>query len=123
MERLHRMDLALWIGQGLLAVIFLVSGGAKISMSKPRLLATGQTGVAPFPLPAIRLIAAGELIAVVGLVGPGATGILPALTGFAAVGLALVMLGAMASHASLRERRAVVLNFVILLVSSYGTVS
>jgi uncharacterized membrane protein YphA (DoxX/SURF4 family) len=116
------MDLALWIGQGLLAVIFLVSGGAKISMSKPRLLATGQTGVAPFPLPAIRLIAACELIAVVGLVGPGAIGILPALTGFAAVGLALVMIGAMASHASLRERRAVVLNFVILVVCCFVAV-
>jgi hypothetical protein len=36
------MDLALWIGQGLLAAVFLVSGGAKISMSKPRLLATGR---------------------------------------------------------------------------------
>ncbi|HYS39762.1 MAG TPA: DoxX family protein [Pseudonocardiaceae bacterium] len=116
------MDLALWIGQGLLAAIFLLSGGAKISMSKPRLLATGQTGVAPFPLLAIRLVAACELVAVVGLVGPGATGILPALTGFAAVGLAVVMVGAMASHASLREPRAVAVNLVILLVCCFVAV-
>ena len=91
-------------------------------MSKPRLLATGQTGVAPFPLPAIRLIAGCELIAVVGLVGPEATGILPALTGFAAAGLAVLMIGAMASHASLREPRAVALNFVILVVCCFVAV-
>jgi uncharacterized membrane protein YphA (DoxX/SURF4 family) len=116
------MDLALWISQGLLAAIFVLSGGAKISMSKPRLLATGQTGVAPFPLPAIRLIAACELIAVVGLVGPGVTGILPVLTGFAAVGLAVVMIGAMASHASLHEPVPVAANFVILLVCGFVAV-
>jgi riboflavin synthase len=116
------MDLALWIGQGLLAAIFLLSGGAKISMSKLRLLATGQTGVTPFPLPAIRLVAACELVAVVGLVGPGATGILPALTGFVGVGLAVVMVGAMASHASLHEPRAVAVNPVTLLVCCFVAV-
>jgi uncharacterized membrane protein YphA (DoxX/SURF4 family) len=116
------MDLALWIGQGLLAAIFLVSGGAKISMSKPRLLATGQTGVAPFPLAVIRLVAACELIAVVGLVGPVVTGILPTLTGFAAVGLAVVMVGAIASHASLREPLPVAVNFGILAVCCFVAV-
>jgi uncharacterized membrane protein YphA (DoxX/SURF4 family) len=116
------MDLALWIGQGLLAAIFLVSGGAKISMSKPRLLATGQTGVAPFPLPVIRLVAACELIAVVGLIGPVVTGILPTLTGFAAVGLAVVMVGAIASHASLREPLPVAVNFGILAVCCFVAV-
>lgn len=108
------MDIALWICQGLLAALFLVSGSAKISMSKPRLLATGQTGVAPFPLPVIRITAACELIAVIGLIAPKATGILPGLTGVAAIGLALVMIGAITSHASLREPIPVAVNIVIL---------
>jgi hypothetical protein len=108
------MDIALWICQGLLAALFLVSGSAKISMSKPRLLETGQTGVAPFPLPVIRITAACELIAVIGLIAPKATGILPSLTGVAAIGLAAVMIGAIASHASLREPIPVAANVVIL---------
>ncbi len=116
------MELVLWICQGLLAAVFLLSGGAKVSMSKPRLLATGQTGVAPFPVPVIRLVAVCELAAVVGLIGPAATGILPVLTGFAAVGLSVLMIGAMASHASLREPLPVVVNFVILLVCCFVAV-
>jgi uncharacterized membrane protein YphA (DoxX/SURF4 family) len=48
------MNSALWIGQGLLAVIFLISGIAKSTMSKERMLATGQTGAEAFPLPVIR---------------------------------------------------------------------
>ena len=108
------MEVALWICQALLAALFLVSGSAKISMSKLRLLATGQTGVAPFPLPVIRGTAACELIAVVGLIAPTATGILPPLTGVAAIGLAVVMIGAIASHASLREPVPVTINVIVL---------
>jgi hypothetical protein len=41
----------------LLAVIFTVSRLFKISQLKDPLIAMGQTGVAPFPLPVIRLTA------------------------------------------------------------------
>jgi uncharacterized membrane protein YphA (DoxX/SURF4 family) len=99
------MNVALWIGQGLLAVIFLGSGSLKISMSKEKLIASGQTGVAPFPLPVIRLTAACELLAVLGLVLPRLTGVAPILTPVAAFGLVIVMIGATASHLSLREPR------------------
>ena len=60
-ERLHRMNLALWICQGPLAAVLPASSSAKISMSKPRLLASAQTRVAPFPVPVIWLTAACEL--------------------------------------------------------------
>ncbi len=108
------MNIGLWICQSLLAVLFLVSGTAKISMSKERLLETGQSGVAPFPLPVIRLAAACELLAVIGLLVPRATGVLPALTGGAAIGLGIVMIGAIASHTSLREPGPVAVNIVVL---------
>jgi uncharacterized membrane protein YphA (DoxX/SURF4 family) len=108
------MNLTLWICQSLLAAVFLLSGTAKISMSKQRLLETGQTGVAPFPLPVIRLVAACELFAVVGLIAPRATGILPSITGAAAIGLAVVMLGAIISHTWLREPIPVAVNAVLL---------
>ena len=116
------MNIALWICQGLLAALFLVSGTAKISMSKERLLETGQSGVAPFPLPVIRFTAACELLAVIGLLVPRATGVLPALTGVAAIGLAIVMIGAIASHASLHEPGPVAVNIVVFGVCCFVAV-
>jgi uncharacterized membrane protein YphA (DoxX/SURF4 family) len=107
------MNIGLWICQGLLALIFLISGSAKISMSKERMLKTGQTGVAPFPLPVVRFTAACELLAVIGLLVPRATSVLPGLTGVAAIGLGIVMIGAMVSHASLREYGTVGANALI----------
>ncbi|MEQ7005435.1 DoxX family protein [Actinopolymorpha sp. B17G11] len=100
------MNTALWIAQILLAALFLVTGIAKSTMSTERLLATGQTGAAAFPLPVVRLTAICELIAVVGLIVPRLVDIAPSLTGWAAVGLALVMVGAMISHSRLAITQA-----------------
>jgi hypothetical protein len=43
------MNHAVWVCQGLLAVLFVASRGAKISMSRERLLASGQPGSLHFP--------------------------------------------------------------------------
>lgn len=107
------MAVALWVVQGLLALVFLGSGLAKSTMSKERMIATGQTGVAPFPLPVIRLTAVAELLAAAGLVLPGLLGAAEVLTPLAAVGLMLVMVGAAVSHASLREYPQVGANAVL----------
>jgi uncharacterized membrane protein YphA (DoxX/SURF4 family) len=92
------VNMALWIAQIMLAVVFGVSGVLKSTWSKDRLIASGQTGVAPFPLPVIRMTAISELLAVVGLIAPGLTGIAPVLTPIAAAGLSIVMIGAITSH-------------------------
>jgi hypothetical protein len=110
------MDTALWIGQGLLAAIFLGSGLAKSTMSKERLIDTGQTGVVFFPLPAIRVIAALELLGVLGLILPWLTGIARVLTPLAAVGFACLMVGAAVTHTKLREPRNVAINAAIFAV-------
>lgn len=122
------MNAALWTAQIFLAVLFLVSGALKVSMRKDRLIATGQSGVAPFPPAVIKATAACELLAVAGLLLPRLTGVAPQLTPLAAVGLAIVMVGAVTSHASLlradraagrgasREAAAVASTVVILAV-------
>ncbi|HEY3872742.1 MAG TPA: DoxX family protein [Actinocrinis sp.] len=127
------MNIALWIVQGLLAAVFLYSGTAKLTWPKERMLASGQTGVGPIPLPVIRLTAAAELIAVVGLIMPRATGIAPSLTAAAAIGLMVVMIGAMTSHSTLlradlnagrgsREARNIALNATILALCIFVAV-
>jgi uncharacterized membrane protein YphA (DoxX/SURF4 family) len=109
------MNAALWTIQAVLAATFAASGAFKLTQSKERMIATGQTGVAPFPLPVIRVVAALELLAAAGLLLPQATGVAPALTVVAAAGVGLIMIGAAGSHWSLREYKQVFgINLVLL---------
>jgi uncharacterized membrane protein YphA (DoxX/SURF4 family) len=117
------MNLATWIATGLLAVIFTISGIAKSTMSRTSLLATGQSGIAPYPMPFIRVVAGCELLAVVGLLAPWLTDTARYLTPAAALGLAIVMVGAAASHASLREPTQVAGNAIILAVCVFVATS
>jgi hypothetical protein len=115
------MNLTLWILQSALAVVFAVSGVAKSTMSRKRLLATGQTGIALFPMPVVRATAVCELLAVAGLLLPWATGIARVLTPLAAAGLCVVMVGAASSHSRLREPWSVAAN--VLLFAAALTVA
>jgi hypothetical protein len=81
--------------------------------------------VAPFPLPVLRLTGTAELLAAAGLILPRALGIARVLTPVAAVGLMVVMVGALVSHGALlradraagrgsAEARNIVLNLAVL---------
>lgn len=113
------MSSALWAFSGILAAIFLGSGVAKATMSRERLLATGQSGIAPFPMAVVRLTAISEVAAAVGLVVPWLTGTAAVLTPLAALGLCVVMAGAAVSHASLREPRQVAVNLSLLALAAF----
>ena len=69
------MNALLWTLQAVLAAIFTASGLAKISQPKDRLIASGQTGVAPFPLPVIRVTALCELLGAIGILVPRLVGV------------------------------------------------
>ncbi|WP_433734325.1 DoxX family protein [Nocardia sp. CA-129566] len=111
------MNIALWIGQILLAIVFTASGLAKSTQSKEKLVASGQTGVAVFPKPVVRLTAYSELLGAIGIIVPWWTGIAPVLTPLAAVGFAVVMIGAIASHVRLREPRNIAITTTILIIA------
>lgn len=113
------MNAALWSAQIILAAIFALSGTAKLTLSRERLLATGQTGIAMFPMPVVRLTAASEILAAAGLIAPGLTGIAVVLTPLAAAGLCAVMVGAAWAHTRLHERRAVAVNMVLLALAAF----
>jgi uncharacterized membrane protein YphA (DoxX/SURF4 family) len=110
------MNIALWCAQILLAIVFTTSGVMKSLLPKDDLVARGQTGVQFFPAWAIRLIAASELLGVLGLVLPRSTGVAPILTAYAAAGLAIVMIGAMVTHIKLREPKNIAITAAILAV-------
>jgi uncharacterized membrane protein YphA (DoxX/SURF4 family) len=116
------MHTAVWAAQIALALVFLASGLAKLTMSRETMLATGQTGAAAYPLPVVRFTAICELLAAVGLIAPPLIGVAEPLVGWAAIGLTIVMIGAMAMHSKLaltqrqpKEWRNVGVNVAILL--------
>lgn len=83
------MNIALWIIQVLLALLFLFSGGAKLVLPIEEM--TKQIAL---PGLFLRFIGLCEVLGALGLVLPWITRIRPGLTPLAAAGLAIIMIGA-----------------------------
>ena len=89
------MNIVLWILQILLGLLFLFAGGTKLVMSGETLtqqMAASNSIV--LPLAFIRFIGVVELLGGLGLILPGLTKIRRSFTPLAAVGLTIVMVGA-----------------------------
>jgi len=97
------MDIVAWILQIVLAVAFLGAGGMKLARPKPALVSAGMGYAEDYTDTNIKLIGAIEVIGAIGLILPWLTGIAPILTPIAAVGLALVMAGAVVVHVRRKE--------------------
>ena len=82
-------NIALWVVQGLLAVLFIFAGGMKLVMPIAAL-----TKDMPLPGAFVRFIGVLELSGGLGLVLPGLLHFRPALTPLAALGLVIIMSGA-----------------------------
>lgn len=107
------MNTAIWVVQILLALMFAFSGLSKLTQPYER-LAQQMGYVNDFSPNTIRAIGAAEILGALGVVLPALTDILPWLTPTAAVGLALVMLGAMATHFRRKEYPMMLINLVLL---------
>ena len=85
------MTYALWIAQGLLALLFLFAGGFKLFMPLEQMLKQ-----MPIPLSGqfVRFIGLCEFLGALGLVLPGLLRIRTGLTPLAASGLVIIMAGA-----------------------------
>jgi len=83
------MNRALWIVQGLLALIFVFSGGLKLVLPLEKL-----AGPVALSGPFLRFIGVAEVLGGIGLILPGLLGIRPGLTPLAAAGLVIIMIGA-----------------------------
>ncbi len=112
------MNIALWIAQVLLAVVFFATGFMKAFMPLDR-LSKSLDWVKEAPAPAVRFIGIAEILGALGLVLPTLTGIMPWLTPLAAVGLALVMIGASVFNASRGEHQKIALTVVLLLLAAF----
>jgi uncharacterized membrane protein YphA (DoxX/SURF4 family) len=113
------MNIALWIIAGLLAVAFLAGGVMKLTQPTEKLAASGMGFVEDFSAGTVKAIGALEVLAAVGLVLPAALGIAPVLVPLAAVGLVLLMVGAIITHVRRHEAQAVVVNLALLALAGF----
>ena len=109
------MNTFLWILQGMLAAVFMMTGFMKVVQKKDA-MADKMGFVEDFSQMQITGIGILELMGAMGIILPWATGILPWLTPIAAVGLALTMIGAFLTH--LRRKELVPMGIMNIVLFS-----
>lgn len=118
---MRRTNVILWTIQGLLALSFLFAGSMKL-LTPTAILAPM---VRPLPLGLCRFIGFCEIVGAFGLILPGLLRIRPRLTPVAAIGLAIIMSGAVSASIALgRFNDAVppaILGLLSLVVASGRT--
>ncbi|MFI5844605.1 DoxX family protein [Catenuloplanes sp. NPDC051500] len=111
------MNIVLWVIAGLLAAAFLFSGVFKLVMPRDKYVAA-QPWSADAPRWAPTVVGVLEILGAIGLILPAVVGVAPVLVPLAAVGLALVMAGAMVVHVRRGEFSALVPNIVLLILAA-----
>jgi uncharacterized membrane protein YphA (DoxX/SURF4 family) len=112
------MNVVLWIGAGVLAAVFLVSGGMKLSQPKEKLAASGLRWTDDYSGGTVKLIGTLEVLAAVGLVLPAVVGIAVVLVPVAALGLVVLMIGAVITHGRRKESQMILVNLVLLVLAA-----
>jgi len=111
------VNISLWIIAGLLAAVFLASGALKLARTREQLAASGFGFAEDFGAGAVKAIGAIEVLAGAGLVLPAALDIAPVLVPLAAVGVMVVMVGAIVTHLRRREARTIAVPVVLLALA------
>ncbi len=114
------MTSALWIVEGLLALLFLSSGSRKLGlpMSLPLPVMTQQMSL-PLPGLFMRFIGIAEVAGAIGLILPGLLRIRPGLTPLAACGLMIIMIGATVVTLAAGEVAAALIPLVVGLLCAF----
>ena len=113
------MNVALWIVAGVLAAAFLGAGLMKLAQPKKKLAESGMGWTEEFSDGAVKGIGALEVLGALGLILPAVFDVATVLVPIAAVGLALIMLGAAVTHARRKESQMVVVNGVLLALAVF----
>ncbi len=108
------MTYALWIVQGLLALIFLWAGGIKLVLPLEKL-----TGPMSLPGLFMRFIGVAEVLGAIGLILPGLLRIRPGLTPLAAAGLMCIMIGATVVTLAGGDVAAALISVVVGLFAAF----
>jgi hypothetical protein len=114
------MNLALWITAGLLAAGFAFAGGNKLFTPREKLVKAPGAGWAnDFSAGFIKTLGAVEILGAVGLILPGALNIAPILVPLAAIGLAIIMVGAGVVELRHHEPKHALINLLYLALTIF----
>ena len=105
------MNTLLWIVQAIVALTFLVTGVQKLIRTEA---AASRDGITEGQIRAIGVL---EILGAIGVVLPWATGIAGSLTPLAAIGLALIMLGAIGMGLIKQERSHLLIPVIFLMLT------
>ncbi len=113
------LNIALWVTQILLAIVFGAAGAAKIFMPLGE-LALQMSFVADSPAILVRFIGIVEVAGALGMILPALTRILPILIPLAALGFAVIQVLAIGVHASYGETaQTLPMNLILLALSAF----
>jgi len=112
------MSVSLWVVQGFLAVVFLVTGMAKLTQPRLKMAAGMMSWAADVSDQQFRAVGMLEVLGAIGVILPAALNIAPQLSGLAAAGLALLMVGAAATHLKLHETSRLAAPIVLLALAA-----
>lgn len=113
------MLIALWIVNGLLALLFLTAGSMKMARARDAIIAGGMGWAEDYSGPQVKAIGAIEVIGAFGLVLPLATGIATILAPLAALGLTMTMIAAIVVH--IRRKEGSTPSIVLAIASLAST--
>jgi uncharacterized membrane protein YphA (DoxX/SURF4 family) len=113
------MNIALWVAQALLALMFLMAGSMKAFQYQKAKESLPWVKDAPKGL--VTFIGVAEILGALGVVLPLLVGLPAILTPLAAAGLALVMLLAAGFHLKRGENKAIGMNLVLAALAAFVT--
>ena len=112
------LNIGLWVVQLLLMAVFVLTGFVKVFQPIDVLAETYRwIGFAPPVF--VRFVGICELLAAAGLLGPAVLRLMPRLTVFAAIGIILLMVGAMITHVLLGPWSTIVVNLILLSLAAF----
>lgn len=115
------MNTVLWIVAGLLAFAYLASGGGKLILPKRKIADFGASArwVEDFSPGSVKAIGALEVLGAVGLILPAALDIAPALVPLAALGLVMIMTGAVVTRIRRQEFTFMLADLAYLALAGF----
>jgi uncharacterized membrane protein YphA (DoxX/SURF4 family) len=111
------VNVVLWIIAALLAVAIAASGVMKLVRTKEQLAGAGMGWTESYTAGQVKALGAVEVLAGIGLILPAALDIAPILVPLAAVGVGLVMIGAIITHARRGEKQALPVTVILLILA------
>ena len=113
------MEIALWIVQALLGLIFVITGSFKFFQTREKVIASGGTWAVDFAPGIIKTIAAAELISGILVIVPRLSGHGRYLTFAGAACIAVIMTGSIYTHIRRKEYKHAIINSVFLLMALF----